>query len=269
MNLKFARILILPLLLLQFSCEEVIEIDLEDAESQLVIEAKLQEGSQDFTVLISRTSSYFDSALPETVETAAVSLQDDQGNSLSIPHAGNGVYSAAVTGVAGNFYTLRVTEGENTYEAVSYLPQAVNLLGLEPQFSEATPFTDEGYLLFMRFEDPAGTDNYYRVLHRVNGVLQNAADDLQVSNDDLFDGGSARLPLFQKIFTSGDSVEVELLHFDEASYDYFNSLTDIVSQGGGPGGASAAPGNPTSNWTGGCLGYFSASSSSIQALRIP
>lgn len=251
------------------SCEEVIEIPLEESGTQLVIEAKLQEGSHPFNVAVSYSSSYYDSSLPTPVIDAEVTLTDDEGIEYSVPHLSNGIYSIPFQASAGEQYILKVQVGEETYQAVSFLPDPVSLNELIPEYQPVNPGGNPGYQVFVRFNDPAGEENYYRLRHSVDGNLQNSNEDYQVTNDNIFDGGEARLPLFQQTFESGSLVGIELIHFDQSSYDYFNSLSDIVSTAGGPGGATAAPGNPVTNWSGGCLGYFSAYSSDTLSIRIP
>lgn len=264
---KYALLLLLPLFL--FSCEEVIEIELEESGPFLVVEAGLQEGNHPFQVVISYSSSYYDNNLPTPVLDAAVTLIDGEGNEFNIPHASNGIYMLPFEASAGKQYQLRVAVDNQVYEAISFLPEAVPLIDLTAEYQEASPFSEEGYQAYIRFSDPAGEENFYRIRHSIDGTLQNGADDLLISNDNLYDGTEARLPLFQKTFESGDLVEIELIHFGADSYDYFNSLADISGSDGGPGGATAAPGNPTTNWTNGCLGYFSAYNSDKLSLMIP
>lgn len=241
------------------ACEKVIDIELDESEQQTVIEARLSEGTNDFSVIISKTAPYFENAPSERIDNAVVTLNDDSGEgALVIPHQQNGVYTAQVTAVAGRTYTLQAEIDGQTYTALSFLPEKVELTELYTEFRSAMGPNDAGYLLYFRYDDPPGVSNFYRVLHSVNGVLQNEGDDLQVVNDELNDGSTARFPLFRKIFQAEDTVQVVLQHFDEASYDYFNSLSDIISGGAGFAGGSVAPGNPVSNWNDDVLGYFSA-----------
>ena len=91
---------------------------------------------------------------------------------------------------------------------------------------------------------------------------------MQVLNDNRNDGNQVRTSLMMKTFQSGDLVEIELIHFDEASYNYFSTLGDIIGSSRGPNSGSAAPGNPISNWTNGALGYFSAYSADVAEIVI-
>jgi len=53
---------------------------------------------------------------------------------------------------------------------------------------------------------------------------------------------------------TGDTVRIDMICIDSSVYQYWYGLSSEASGGDG----SASPTNPTSNITGGCLGYFSA-----------
>ncbi|MEM9821870.1 MAG: DUF4249 family protein [Bacteroidota bacterium] len=250
------------LLLIQ-SCEKVIEVDLEDAPSQIVIQAVLKVGTNDFVVNIANTTDYFGNASQIVVENAIVTLTDDLGNVTAIPYVDAGQYIRQVTADAGVNYQLTVEIAGTTYEASSFLPEKIEIVELLTEFQEAG-FDDAGYELLIRYNDPGDVPNYYRVIHHLNGILQNEASDLQVMNDDFNNGVLTRAPLLTDIFAEGDTIGIELIHFDRASFDYFNSLANIIGEGGAFGGGIAAPGNPNTNWSGGALGYFSAYSSDME-----
>lgn len=259
------QIKILPLIILFItllvSCEKVIEIDLKESEKQIVIEANLESGMHDFSVYISKTAPYFESKIPETMESAKVTLTDDENNSFNIPHIGNGTYTAEITGEPLHTYNLSVEIEGVEYHASSYLPELVKIDSVYSIYEEAFGPRESGHIAYFRYTDPANVPNYYRALHYLNGELENSPEDLFVMDDELNDGNSPQVPFFMKVFQSGDTVRVELIHFDEASYDYFYTLSEIIGSDGGPSNGLAAPSNPTTNWSGGILGYFSAYSS--------
>jgi hypothetical protein len=250
------------------ACEEVIDIDLNSEDPQVVIEASLYADADQFEVRISQTSDYFDASASQTKDDAMVILIDEKDNETILSAQGNGLYITTLSPKVNSLYRLRVSFDGQTYEAESFLPEAVPIIGLETEYQAGGGPIEEGYQMFIRFQDDAATANYYRQKVKVDGVFQNSGDDLRVTDDRLFNGGRARLPVFQAVFQEGEEVEVELVHFDAASFDYFNSLTDIVAGQQGPNGGTAAPRNPNSNWSNGALGFFSASSSSKQSIII-
>ncbi len=252
------------------SCEKVIDVDLNEADSQLVIEAKLQAGVYDFQVIISETSSYFINEEPTYRDQATVTLINGEGQEQDIPWQGNGRYSTEIEANPGEGYTLQVALEGQLYQASAEVPAAVPLMELETEFQEASSFFDAGYRIFSRFADEPARANYYRVIHAVDGEYQLDGEDLQVSDDRLFDGSErARLPIFQRTFDPGATITVVLQHIDQSSFDYLNSLSNIIGDGEGPNSGSAAPGNPIGNWSGGVLGYFGAFSADTLIIELP
>lgn len=249
-------------------CEKVIDVSLDNDKPRLVIEANLIEGEHLFMVTISQTADYFDDSAPTYISTADVYLRDQGGNEILIPFVEDGRYEAMVTAEVGINYILTVELDGVVYEAQSFLPEKVPLVELIPEEERATPAFDEGYSLFIRFDDPIAEENYYRFIFSIDGERQLNGEDMQVLDDNLFDGGEARIRLFAQVFDPGDTVEVELVHFDQSSYEYFNSLSDIIGDGQGPNAGNAAPGNPVSNWSGDILGYFSAYSADTLSIVI-
>lgn len=259
----------LSVLVLFSSCEKVIEVELEDQEPQLYIDADLSLADEQLEVIIGKTSPYFAAGESEMIETATVILSDDQGNTFNVPHQGNGVYVLDIIPNSGRTYTVSASVEGQDYMASSYLPAPVTLDALVPTFQEASGPLPEGNIVRMRYQDPTGEANWYRAVHWVNDTLQLAGEDLIIFDDALNDGLYTAVPLFQKFFDSGDDLRVELIHFDQASYEYYNSLADIISSGQGPNGGSAAPGNPNTNWSGGIDGKFTAYSSTQLSIVIP
>lgn len=246
-------------LLTCLACEKVIDIDLENSDPQLVIEANLIAPQNLIRVEISRSADYFDNSDPIKIENAEIVLVDAEAVNINVPHLNDGIYEISLDPVVGTTYELSVKVDGVTYTAKSTLKEKIEITEVIAEFEEANGPIDEGYNLSVRFMDPDEEENYYRLIHTLNGVEQKDGNDLIVIDDFLFDGGLVRLRLFRKVFDLGDSLELELIHLDEAGFDYYNSLADIINtEGGGPNGGSAAPGNPNSNWSGNILGYFSA-----------
>ena len=244
------------LAVLSFACEKIIEPDLAEADPQLVLEANLSK-RDGLRLNITRSVSYFAAAAPTPIVDAFVTLTGDDDTALTVPHTGAGNYRLAVNPTTGVTYTLSVVVDGTTYMARSILLPAPELLGLDTEFQPAAGPLDAGNIVYFTYRDRPGVPDYYRVLHYIDGVPQLTGDDLQILNDNRNDGLEPRFPVFGHTFEDGRTVTIELIRFDRAVHDYFSNLAEIISEGG-PGGGTAAPGNPPSNWSGGALGYFGA-----------
>ena len=124
-----------------------------------------------------------------------------------------------------------------------------------PVHMDTLTYDSIGFFGNLRFEpvphvnDPAGIANFYHFHIYVNGKRDKK---VLVEDDEFTDGHIVTRPLFSDLeINKGDTVSVELQCIDKPVYKYFFSLRQTQE-------ASATPANPTSNFTGGCLGYFSA-----------
>ncbi len=119
------------------------------------------------------------------------------------------------------------------------------------------------------YQDPAGVPNYYVFRLYRNGRLTRG---IFVQSDQLTDGQPNSRALnvqgpspMEDNLVAGDSVRVDMQHVDAGVYEYFQSLNMLLQIGL----ASASPANPTSNFSGGALGYFSTYARQQRSLTLP
>jgi hypothetical protein len=248
---QFFPVIIL-LLVLFSSCEQVIDLPLRDSDARLVIEGGITDDSGSCRVRLSRVVNYNASNDPSLVSGANVVLFDNDLQ-YSLTEVQTGLYAnPQLVGIPGHTYRLEVmVDGEN-YSSTSYMPLKVEIDSLT--LEEQSFFFDTALVTHVHFKDPAGQENYYRYRSRIGDLM---SKDIQVDRDLFFDGQDIDQPLFgggRKPFP-GDTIFVELWGIDKGVYEYYNTLNSIL---GGAGPSVASPANPTSNITGGAMGYFSA-----------
>ncbi len=246
----------LLLLLALTACEDVIEIDLDNIEPKIVIEAVITDQTVQQTIKLTKTGDYFDPGIYPAVSYANVIISDNMGNLESLLEVNPGIYQTTnLQGATGNIYELSVEVDDIEYTAISEMPVKVNIDTLSSDFFEATHHFDEGYMVKCHFTDPAGISNYYRFKIYENGVVLNSNSDFIISDDKIFDGNPVQMPLSIKSFQINDTVTVELLSLNKDTYDYYNTLIESRS---GPGGiiSGSTPANPVSNISNGAMGYF-------------
>lgn len=248
---QFFPVIIL-LLVLFSSCEQVIDLPLRDSDARLVIEGGITDDSGSCRVRLSRVVNYNASNDPSLVSGANVVLFDNDLQ-YSLTEVQTGLYAnPQLVGIPGHTYRLEVmVDGEN-YSSTSYMPLKVEIDSLT--LEEQSFFFDTALVTHVHFKDPAGQENYYRYRSRIGDLM---SKDIQVDRDLFFDGQDIDQPLFgggRKPFP-GDTIFVELWGIDKGVYEYYNTLNSIL---GGAGPSVASPANPTSNITGGAIGYFSA-----------
>lgn len=255
-------LLILAALLTLGSCQKVITLNLNTEGKKVVIEGGISNQAGPYTVRVSQSADFYQAGIGEVIANATVTLSDNTGATETLTHTGNGTYQTKTTkGTAGRTYTLRVTANGTTYQATSTMPTAVPLDTLT---YEAQALGD---IIYANYTDPAPAGNNYRWVMYVNDKPQG---DVFAVNDRLSNGIRTRQALFLTSpnapdLTTGDRIRVDMQCIDAPVYDYFFGLGQVLGSGNNQ---AATPANPTSNLSGGALGYFSAYSVTTQSLTI-
>lgn len=234
------------------SCEKVIDVDLNTAEPQLVVEAVMDAEEAVNFVLLTSTGRFNDGEGLGPV-TDAVVLLANENTSDALTEVQDGVYALNNFNFqVGYSYTLSIEYTNKLVTASSTLNPSVDIDTVF--FSQNLIPTglgnsnDEEYGVVVGFTDPADQENFYRVLVTVNDTVRS---EINVFDDALYNGNYIEQEIFGQRFKAGDNVSVELWSIDKASYEYYRTLADILSSGLN----SATPYNPISNLSDG-LGHF-------------
>ncbi len=231
-----------------FSCEKVIDIDLNEDQERIVVEGSLYDGDTTHRVKITKTLNFDQSNNFPTVNDAVVSVADNLGNVGTFASVGNGWYElTSYPGVPGRTYTLTVVQNGKTYTATSLMPTKVIMdeIVVDDFAFGVTVFKT---ITAIR-QDPAGERNYYLFESKKNDTV---IPGINLQDDQFNDGSLTLQPILFDEYISGDSIDITMFMIDKTIYDYFNQLATNTN------GQGATPANPISNFNNGCLGYFSA-----------
>lgn len=251
-KLYYILFLFLPVL---FSCEKVIDVDLNGVNPAVVIEGNLSYLDGKLEVKISETASYFDNDSVKKISDASVILKHHTGEEIQVNNRGNGLYKTEdILLHPGNVYELSVGVNGVVYTAESQLNPVVPIDSLGYEYFEGVAFFEGGYRVKLFFSEPLEKENYYRIKVYRNGLLQNKVDDLIVFDDSRINGKIIEVTLRGQDFSVNDTARVELLSIDQLAWNYLSSLRDLANTNPG----SPAPANPGTNFNNGALGYFSA-----------
>lgn len=242
------------------SCQKVIDVDLNDSDPILVIEAVYTTEDSTVRVQVTKTSNYFDNSNAPSIDNALITIIDQSGSVQTIPSVGNGKYE--LTNYAPTFdsnYTIAVTHDGVVYTSTTVLHSVIPQLPIFYVYEQSGFFGGPGgYLAFLNYNDPVAEGDHIYAKYWRNDTL---VDDFQ-TDDALTNGNLVQIPLFATFFDIGDTVDVEMRTIDEKVYDYFEELD------GASDPSSAAPANPTYQWTNNALGYFTAYGVSRQEVVI-
>lgn len=245
------------------SCQDVIELELENITPRLVIEANISDQAGPYTVTLSETGDFYKSNALPAVSGALVILSDEKGSRDTLVELNPGSYQTTfIQGVRGVNYTLEVNYEGKKYMASSRIPDQVNPIdSMATEFLEESIIQEEGYFATIYVQDVPNVANYFRFKVYVNGEVylfdegtenQVEDDNLYFEQDKFFDGQYFSTSFPHKL-TAGDSITVEIYHINKASYDYYRTLVEAIGASG-----VAAPANPISNFNNNALGNFNA-----------
>jgi hypothetical protein len=263
--MKKKRILYIVLLtFVAFSCQKVIDLDVNDVEPQLVIEGNFDAVKEEVRVQISKTKDIFSAADFPVVIGAQVEIVDQANNVSILVDQGNGEYLLEnYTPTYGNIYTMRVLVEGTLYEASDLLPSVVPIDSLSQDFQEESLFGEAGYVVFTNFTDPV-TENFYRANRVINGDSLTDLGEQFLFDDGFSNGNSQAVPFFTTRQQVDDTIVVQFISYSQNSFDYYDQLFEIA----GESGQSAAPANPDYSWTNEALGHFATYGYDIDTIII-
>jgi len=254
-RLRISFALFIFLLMGLWGCRKVIDVNLNDAAPQLVVEGNIYNAPGPYSIQLSKTINY--SSLNEfpPVIGAAVFVKDiTDGVTDTLQESSAGKYiTKKIQGLSGHSYQLQIGTGGQTYSAYTTLPAPVPFDSVSFE-KIARPGGKVDWYAVINYKDPAGENNYYLFTLWVNGRKIN---NTFAFDDRLSDGRyvSRTLRTDSAYIQQGDSVMVTMNHMGKEGYQYYSSFTQATGNGALQ---SVSPANPVSNLSNKALGYFLA-----------
>jgi hypothetical protein len=231
------------------SCTKTITPPLNNS-TQLVIEGAVSDTTGPYHVSISKTANFYSDNVYPTISGATVVITDITVNVTDLlTETSAGSYTThTITGAPGHTYQLRVMLDGKTYTALSTMPKPVLLDSVTVDYSVKNNIRPVA-----NYQEPADQKNYYKYSMQKNGVHVN---HFQTFDDRLSNGRYIRdkLDCDTGTFHHGDGVKVSLVGIDANAFNFLKEAEAVAYDNAN----LAAPATPTSNITGGCIGYFSA-----------
>ncbi|WP_341226513.1 DUF4249 domain-containing protein [uncultured Arcticibacterium sp.] len=233
------------------SCEDVIDIDVQDAVDQLVIDGWLTNKSEDQYIKLSLTQPYFDNSPVRMVTGAEVIVFEADSTAHSFTDLGDGRYllkkeNAGFLEENGQ-YALYVKYQNEEFTALSKLNRVPAIDSIAYEFFELPFAADdssetEGYFAEFYAKDPEGEGDTYWIRTTKNGKLINDPGRISLAYDAGFSPGSRSdgllfiLPVRQSIndglYQHNDSIHVEIWSIGLDAYYYLQQIAQESSNGG-------------------------------------
>jgi hypothetical protein len=230
------------------SCEDVIDVNLPEVETRLVVDGLLRvDKSEEFVdvrITMRETSVFFDENQPTQVENAVINygVLNDSGlfESLSFSHLveeapGTGVYVPdpnfssdqrirTASAEPGVVFVLQVTHNGKRYFAQTEYAPTVPIDNLEQ--GNDTFIDDEETEVIVTFTDDGDNDNFY--------VFDFMYGEFLTVEDEFFQGQQFEFSYFydDKVM-AGQDVTISILGANEDFYNYMDLVLEQTQNNGG------------------------------------
>ncbi len=229
MTKKLKTLLLIGILAL-YSCEEVVDVSLQESEPKLVVEASIfldkEDPSPTQIIRLTTTAPFFDDQIPPATD-AKVLVYDEYGNEFLFFEVDPGIYRTQ--SFIPEFNTTYFVE--IIYEDELYTAQETLIATPELEFVEQNDnggFSGNDIELKIYYTDFPEPDNFYllRFLH----------NDLSFQiYDDKFSNGNRTFGFFiDEELSPGQQVDFEIQGISRKFYDYMFILRSQAGTSGGP-----------------------------------
>lgn len=229
------------------SCEDVIDLDLNQYEKRVVIDANIFVGENNFNKIRLYYSAPFYATSYEYISTANVTIKDLNTNiDYPFTYTSDGYYeNNSFNPIVLNEYELNISYDGKIYKAFSNVTQAPIIENVE-QINNAG-FSGKDYEIRFYYQDDPNEEDYY--LSQIKTIDEN---EFNISNDQFTNGN-----LINDLYFAEEDQQGETLYFSLAKIDkdYYNYLNKMFSN-------AASAGNPFATPTGTLKGNISNTSDS-------
>ena len=232
---KITLYLVIFIAFFSVSCEDVIEVDLDNATPKLVIEAAINwkkgtSGNQQ-KIKLTTTTGFYSTEIP-TISGATVSIKNSANVVFNFSEIANTGHYSCITfiPVLNETYTLTVISNGNTYTAVETL-KPVTLITKIVQNNQGG-FTGKEKEIKTFYQDPADQSNYYLYKYVYSNQVKS---NFYVDQDEFYNGNEFFSISQNNELKKDDKIEVTHYGISKSYYNYMSVLVSIAgNNGGGP-----------------------------------
>ena len=236
------------MLVVLVSCEKEIDIDYRQVDPIYVVEASVSDNGM--KARVSKTQAMDDNSSTSDISGAKIVITGSDGSVTNLSYRKNGIYQSSAKGTAGVTYQIDVDVDGHHFTSTSVMQR----MPVANKFHFIwKKIMGERFLVGeLLFQDIPNEDSWYFIhIYRNNIGYRWAVkrDDTNPNKEQQQLFSIAREGSDDKdMLVDGDNLRIELRAIDRTAYDYLYSMQIMNNTGT----------NPIQNFTGGCLGYFSA-----------
>lgn len=239
---------LLLVLMLHTACEDVIEVDLSDQETRLIVDGLIRVDTDEFfipvEVKLSLSSNFFDENIPTSAESVIIRYEEIENNvvvfmgssTLAETAPGSGVYvpdpnfssdQRIPTSVLDRtiIFTLYVRHQNRLYLAQTSYAPAVPINSLRQ--GDGSLFNGDETEIIVNFTDNIEQNNYY--------VFDFDFGEYLVTEDEFFQGQVFEFSFFyDQRFDPDTTIDISILGADQKFYNYMDLLIEQSGDFQGP-----------------------------------
>ncbi|WP_069658266.1 DUF4249 domain-containing protein [Arcticibacter eurypsychrophilus] len=233
----FKAIGILLITVSLYSCEDVVDVNIANANHVLVVEGSLTNLRENQYVKLYYTIPVLADGGYEVVTKALITLKDNHNNVEILKESTPGCYQiSTMKGREGRTYTLDIKTTDGIYEAISTMPR----LTMTPdtiQFKYETKsiiYPDEGYYPIINGKELEGVGDFSQFKIFKNNKFLNKANEINLFKDEYVDGkyiSNYELDI-DSGFVSGDLIRVEAWSLTEDNYIFWDDIQTQLNNSG-------------------------------------
>jgi len=259
----------LCMLIILAACEDQIFPELRKAPPILIIDAFLTNQDSLQTIRITQSQPYFDNTTLQGVSGASVIVVNTNGSLFNFNEIKQGYYQwdptiDAPIAVEGDSLMLKVTIGDDQFQAMSTMNRIPDIDSVTFRFEEENLFLPDSYFAEFWSRDLLGAGDTYWIKSFKNGRYLNQPNEINIAFDAGFsEGGNVDGLIFippirdlinpfeqdendefMSPFADGDSVYVEIHSITNETFLFLN---EVRIQTDRPGGFAELFATPLSN----------------------
>ncbi|MEO1259039.1 MAG: DUF4249 domain-containing protein [Bacteroidota bacterium] len=260
--MKFLKSNIFPflsaLLLFASSCTDVIDVETDPADSQLVVDAWINDLMEPQSIRLTQSQAYFDNSFSDGVTNATVMIESSEGTTFEFVHEAEGryVWTPSVTGelgAVGTSFVLTIELDGETYTSETTLFDAPPVDSITQEFRDDQIGGPDGIYTEFFARDLPGLGNTYWIKTFKNGAFLNKPQEMNLAYDAAFDAGGEIdglifIPPIREAtnrvadddgdddndvppWEPGDEIRVEIHSISNAAHDFMSIAQEQMTNG--------------------------------------
>ena len=262
----FGKLQLLVVSLMIIACQKVIDLPLNDADVEYVVEVTAKNYVGANFAKLSLSGKVTNDGNYDLLSGGTIQVTDESGNVYDFLETEPGLYHAdgfQVLPSTKYFLDVKIADKHITSETQTFKKPKIDSLSYQMLVGGIGGISkDTSYLIAFHSVDAADEKNYYWVKIYRNGEEN---EGFYLGNDDFINGQYYFAYFFGSEAKRNDTVLVELIGVDAANYDYLLGVSNIINDSG----LGVAPANPPSNLTGTGFGYFGLYMVDTMSIIIP